>query len=109
MYPVLNNNEDLSEEECERRRDVFAQAWLFRVASKVREFVSDNKVREAVDSYVREQYGDTEDLIQDPVGTDHADYEDILSGMRAAEEVALYRSMSDLLVPRQLPKAVVSG
>jgi hypothetical protein len=101
--------EDLSEDECNRRRDVFAQAWLFRVASKVREFVADNKVREAVDNYVKEKYGDTDDLIQDPVDTDHGDFEDILSGMRAAEEVALYRSMSELLVPRQLPSAVASS
>ena len=105
----LMPGDGLSEEECERRREVFAQAWLFRVASKVREFVSDNTVREAVDRYVAEKYGETDEFVQDPVDTDNRDFEDILSGMRAAEEVALYHSISEMLIPHSLPKAATSN
>ncbi|MDH5570497.1 MAG: DUF2786 domain-containing protein [Gammaproteobacteria bacterium] len=99
--------ETRDEAENNRRKDVFAQAWLFRVASKVKEFVADEIVRKAVDEYVRDVYGNTEALIQDPVETGNKDYKDILSGMRAAEEVELYHSMSSLFPQALLMKSVI--
>lgn len=84
--------EDLLERE--RRGEVFVQAWLFRVARTVAEFSGQQAAREAVDAYIREHYGDTgEQLYCDSLRTGHEDYGDILSGMRAAEDVVLFRSV----------------
>ena len=86
--------EDL--QESERRGDVFAQAWLFRVARTVADFVGSPEAREAIDCYIHENYGETADIFDAP-STDplEKDYDDILCGMRAANEVALYRSMDN--------------
>jgi hypothetical protein len=84
----------------ERRGEVFAQAWLFRVARTVAEFVGHEAAQVAADAYIREQYGETlECMSRDPVAPQRQDYADILSGMRAADEVALYRSMARHLRP----------
>ena len=95
----MQDSDAKDEAENTRRGDVFAQAWLFRVAGKVMEFVVNPVTRAAVNRYVQEQYGDTVEFVQDPVATETADYEDMLSGMKAAEDVALYRSMSELVCP----------
>ncbi len=87
------------EEDNSRRGDVFAQAWLFRVTSKVAAFVVNPATGALLNRYLKEQYGDTLEFVQDPVATETADYEDILCGMKAAGEVALYRSMSGLACP----------
>ncbi len=89
--------EDHGQDEAEnlRRGDVFAQAWLFRVAGKVAEFMVNPEAQTAINRYVKEQYGDTLEFVREAVSTEVADYEDILSGMKAAEGVALYRSMSE--------------
>jgi hypothetical protein len=74
-----------------RAGNVFAQAWLFRIAKTVAEFVSDSQAQAAVDSYVNEKYGhvvDTHRLPTDPVSED---YDAIVSGMRAATSVELFR------------------
>jgi len=92
----MQDNVGKDEVENIRRGDVFAQAWLFRVAAKVAKFVVNPATRVAINRYVKEQFGDTVEFVQDPVAPESADYEDILSGMKAAEEVALYRSMSAL-------------
>ena len=96
----------MDEVEANRRKDVFAQAWLFRVANKVKEFVADESVCKVVNEYVKDVYGNTDALIQDPTETEHGDYDDILSGMRAAEEIELYRSMSNSFPPTLLMKSV---
>lgn len=80
--------------ERERRGDIFVQAWLVRVARTVAEFNAEPSSREAVDAYIHERYGDTgEQWYRDPLQTGGEDYEDILSGLRAGEQVSLLRSM----------------
>lgn len=86
---------EIDDEERNRRGDVFAQAWLYRVATTVADFVADIQTREAVKSHIRQQYGETGEILQDPAQTETRDYDDILSGMRAANDVTLRRSMAD--------------
>lgn len=87
--------------EKDRRTDIFAQAWLFRVAHLVAEFASTPMAKEKIDSYIHENYGDIPELAEKPAETAVKDYDDILSGMKAADEVALYRAM-DKAFPTQL-------
>lgn len=104
----IQDNEGLDDEvESSRRGDVFAQAWLFRVAAKVAAFVVNPVTRRLLNRYVKERYGDTGEFILDPVVTETADYEDILCGMKAAGEVALYRSMSERACPVLPIKAAI--
>lgn len=96
---------DLSEaslEERERRGDVFAQAWLFRIARMVADFASTPSNNEAVDRYIKEHYGNTQDLEGQPAPPVNEDYEDILSGMRAASDVVLLRSVSKVPAVQEL-------
>ncbi|MDH5395718.1 MAG: DUF2786 domain-containing protein [Gammaproteobacteria bacterium] len=79
--------------DSKHRVEVFAQAWLFRVGRTVSEFIGENADKEIIDQYINDKYGETVELAGQPVETNHADYDDILSGMRAADEVALYRSV----------------
>jgi hypothetical protein len=84
----------------ERRGEVFVQAWLVRVARTVAEFNPRPAAREAVESYIREHYGEAdEQLYRDSLQTENQDYDDILSGMRAGEQVSLLRSMARRLRP----------
>ena len=81
------------EMESRRRGDVFAQAWLFRIARTVENFASNTEVLAAVDAHIQAEHGDTVDLSREPAQPENGDYEDILSGMRAANEVSLFRSL----------------
>ncbi len=92
--------------ESERRGDVFAQAWLFRVARTVENFASNTEVLAAVDAHIQAEHGETVDLRRDPVTPENADYEDILSGMRAANKVSLFRSLVNQPPLRGLAKAL---
>lgn len=83
-----------------RRCEVFAQAWLFRVGRTVSEFVGENKDKSTIDDYIEEKYGETVELEREATDTKSADYDDILSGMRAANEVALYRSVGQFVEPQ---------
>jgi len=103
----MQENVDIDEAENARRGDVFAQAWLFRVAGKVTEFVVNPETRAAVKRYVKEKYGNTVEFVQSPVAPEVADYDDILSGMKAAEDVALYRCMSVMAWPFLPAKAQI--
>lgn len=85
-----------------RRIEVFAQAWLFRVGRTVSEFVGENKDRIILDEYIEDKYGETVELPREATNTQTADYDDILSGMRAAHEVALFRSVEFFEGPRLL-------
>ena len=89
-----------------RRVEVFAQAWLFRVGRTVSEFIGDNTDKVILDEYIEQKYGETVELAGEATDTENADYDDILSGMRAAHEVVLYRSVgcfteSQLLLHKQ--------
>ena len=76
-----------------RLGNVFAQAWLFRIAKTVAEFVSDSSAQAAVDGYVKEKYGDIMDFDRVPTDPVSEDYNVILSGLRAADTVELFRPM----------------
>ncbi len=103
---MQGNGKD-DEAENSRRGDVFAQAWLFRVAAKVAAFVVNPATRALLNHYVKERYGDMAEFSQAPIETETADYEDILCGMKAAGEVALYRSMSGRACPVLPIKAAI--
>ena len=94
-------------EESQRRGDVFAQAWLFRVARTVENFASNTEVLAAVDAHIQAVHGETVDLTREPVEPETDDYEDILYGMRAANEVSLFRSLVNQPSLRCLVKAPV--
>ena len=82
-------------QETRRRGNVFAQAWLFRIAKVVSEFIGNPASRAAIDEYVQANYGDTTSLWCDHTNPEARDYEDILSGLRAAHSVHLLRPMHD--------------
>jgi len=84
-----------TKKEKTRRGDVFAQAWLFRIAQLVADFASTREAQQAVDEYVRTNYGETADLYSRPKELDNPDYDDILSGMRAANEVDIHRPVTE--------------
>ena len=84
-----------TKKEKTRRGDVFAQAWLFRIAQLVADFASSPEARQAVEEYVKQNYGEAAELYSKPKQLDNPDYEDILSGMRAANAVDLHRPVSE--------------
>jgi len=92
--------------ESQRRGDVFAQAWLFRVAQTIRDFARNDEVLASVDAHIRAEHGETAELSQEPVQSENGDYEDILCGMRAANEVSLFRSLVNQPPIRGLVKAL---
>ena len=46
-----------------------------------------------MDEYVNKKYGLTLDYMQSPIETEAPDYDDIIIGMRAAEDVSLFRPL----------------
>jgi hypothetical protein len=80
--------------ERSRRGNVFAQAWLYRIAQTVAEFVTDPDVEAVIDAYVQERYGEPLASERSPASIDTKDYEIIMSGMKAADHVLLCRPMS---------------
>lgn len=89
-------NELVTEDKAERLRqgNVFAQAWLFRIARTVAEFVADRGHDQDIEAYVKQHYGDTIDFERDHADPESKDYEVILSGMRAAHEAHLLRPVN---------------
>ena len=90
--------------EEQRRIEVFAQAWLFRVGRTVSEFIGDqaDKDKEVIDEYIQQKYGETAELMGESVETQNDDYDDILSGIRSADEVELYRSVGKFVEPQRI-------
>ena len=83
-----------SVKERRRRANVFAQAWLFRVSNKVKMFKNEEQsIAKPVDEYIKKKYGVTLDYVQEPIETTAPDYDDIMIGMRAAEDVSLFRPL----------------
>jgi hypothetical protein len=78
-------------QETRRLGNVFAQAWLYRIARVVADFNSEPGDQAVVDDYVRNQYGNTTETLRDYTNPNLQDYEVILSGMRAAQTVSLFR------------------
>jgi hypothetical protein len=91
--------------EARRRGDVFAQAWLFRVARTVESFASNTELLATVDAHIQAEHGETVDLSREPAQPENGDYEDILCGMRAANKVSLFRSLVNQPPLRGLMKA----
>lgn len=90
----IDDQEDL---EIQRRADIFAQAWLFRVENTIKDFVGNIPARESVDKYVHKKYGQTAEFAAEPADTQEEDLEPILSGMRAANDVSLFRPVSSTM------------
>lgn len=90
------------ETESQRRIEVFAQAWLFRVGRTVSEFIGESADKKIIDEYIEEKYGETGEITGEPTDTQNADYGDIISGMQAANEVELYRSVGQFFQPSLL-------
>lgn len=102
-FELSVKNENVEDElEKQRRTEVFAQAWLFRVGRTVSEFIGDDADKEIIDEYIHDKYGETAELAGEPTDTQSADYDDILCGMRAANEIALYRSVGGFIEPQLL-------
>jgi len=78
-------------QELRRLGNVFAQAWLYRIARVVAEFSGDSTNQQVVDDYVRTHYGETTESLRDYTDPRAKDYDVILSGMRAAQTAYLYR------------------
>lgn len=97
-----SNQDSRDEAEKQRRTEVFAQAWLFRVGRTVSEFVGDKAEKALIDDYIQEKYGETTELSGEATTTQEADYGDIISGMQAANEVELYRSVGHFFQPELL-------
>lgn len=98
----VENKKDDDGAENKRRAEVFAQAWLFRVGRTISEFIGEDADKKVIDDYIEEKYGQTVELAGKPTDTQNADYDDILSGMRAANDVELYRSVGCFLAPQLL-------
>lgn len=96
---------DIESDEQQRRGDVFAQAWLFRVARTVTEFVASQGTQEAVAAHIRRNYGEAVEFLTDPVTIETRDFDAIQHGMRAAEDVSLLRSMAAHRIGRYLLSA----
>ena len=90
-----------SDDKSERLRqgNVFAQAWLFRIARTVAEFVPGQGNEKAIEEYVKANYGEIEDFERDPANPKSRDYDIILSGMRAANDVQLRRPVKKPSAP----------
>ncbi len=105
---LVKEGEAKDEVEKQRRIEVFAQAWLFRVGRTVSEFIGDDADTKIIDEYIQEKYGETAELAGEPIDTQNADYDDILSGMRAANEVKIFRSVGQFIEPQLLQHKQVS-
>lgn len=83
-------------QEVRRRGNVFAQAWLYRIGRVVAEFVANPARRATVDEYVQANYGNTSAEVRpDPTDPAVEDYDVILHGLRAANQVYLLRPVHD--------------
>lgn len=98
----VHENSDKDGVDKKRRAEVFAQAWLFRVGRTISEFIGEDADKKVIDDYIEEKYGQTVELAGKPTDTQNADYDDILSGMHAANEVELYRSVGRFVEPQLL-------
>lgn len=87
----MKNLQISERQELTRQGNVFAQAWLFRIAKTVAEFIQDPATHAAIDEYVETQYGATVECTRDPASPESKDYDVILSGLKAAERASLFR------------------
>ena len=93
-----------SKAEKTRRGNIFAQAWLYRAARTVSEFSDSHEGKEAIEAYIREQYGELGSFSRSPALSDSGDHDDVLSGMRAADGVSLYKPVHQKSPPPRLSR-----
>ncbi len=74
-----------------RQGDVFAQAWLYRVARYVSVFAGHEETSVAVDTYIEEHYGRILDFDRSPAEIAKDDMEAINTGLREGQRVSLYK------------------
>jgi len=86
-----------------RQGNVFAQAWLFRIAKTVSEFIARVENEQVIDDYVKANYGETMDFERNPADHESKDYDIILSGMRAANMAHLRRPVAKSNATRVVP------
>ncbi len=86
---------DMKKSEKTRRGNVFAQAWLFRIAKTIVNFVADPIVEKAIDNYVKQHFGMTNDFDSSAVIPDTRDISAISDGYKAAEGVSLFRPVNN--------------
>ncbi len=86
---------DMKKSEKTRRGNVFAQAWLFRIARTLVNFVSDPVVDKAIDAYVDQHFGVTSDFDSQAAVPNTHDMAAISDGYRAAEGVSLFRPVNN--------------
>ncbi|MFV2059382.1 MAG: DUF2786 domain-containing protein [Gammaproteobacteria bacterium] len=86
---------EMKKSEKTRRGNVFAQAWLFRIARTIVNFVADPIVEQAIDSYVKQHFGVTSDFESAAVIPDTQDISAISDGYKAAEGVSLFRPVNN--------------
>ncbi len=94
-------------QESRRRGNVFAQAWLFRIARVVAEFTGNPDSQVAIDDYVKSQYGETAEHLRDHTQPEQQDYEVMISGLKAARSVQLLRPMHDTEYRKKVADACV--
>lgn len=103
---TADEEQQLAEEALRRQGNVFAQAWLFRVAQTVKDFAANDEGDSAIDDYIQKHYGEVGDYTKQADGTAPEDYDSILKGMRAAEDVSLYRPVRKARQAEQLEECV---
>ncbi len=86
---------DMDKSEKTRRGNVFAQAWLFRITRTIVNFVSDPIVERAIDDYVAQHFGVTNDFESTAAVPNTHDIAAISDGYRAAEGVSLFRPVNN--------------
>ncbi len=85
----------MKKSEKTRRGNVFAQAWLFRITRTLANFVSDPIVEKAIDRYVAQHFGVTNDFESTAAVPNTQDISAISDGYRAAEGVSLFRPVNN--------------
>ena len=85
----------MKKSEKTRRGNVFAQAWLFRIARTIVNFVSDPIVDRAIDAYVEKHFGVTNDFESTAAEPHSRDITAISKGYKAADGVSLFRPVNN--------------
>jgi len=86
---------DIKKSEKTRQGNVFAQAWLFRIAHTIVNFVSDPIIDNAIDAYVNRHFGVTNDFESTAAIPNTRDIEVISDGYKAAEGVSLFKPVNN--------------
>jgi len=86
---------NINKPEKTRRGNVFAQAWLFRIARTITNFVTDPIVESAIDAYVKSHFEVSDDFETNAAVPNTQDIEAISGGYKAAEGVSLFKPVKN--------------